>query len=155
MNLFLSVLENALIAAIPAVGFALLFNVPPRTLVYVALGGALARGLRTFLFLGEHFPIEWATLIAAAALSFIGVWMARRLQAHPKVFTVAAVIPLVPGVPSHKTLLAIAEIHRTGFTPALWETAVTNGIQALFLIGAIAVGLAMPGLLFYRRRPVL
>lgn len=155
MNLFLTVLENALVAAIPAVGFALLFNVPPRSLIFVALGGAFARGLRTFLIFGAGFKIEWATLLSVSLLSLIGVWLARRLRAHPKVFTVAAIIPMIPGVPAYTTLLAIAEINRGGFTPELWQTAVTNGLQALFLVGALAVGLAMPGLLFYRRKPVV
>ncbi|AHF89677.1 hypothetical protein OPIT5_04975 [Opitutaceae bacterium TAV5] len=155
MNLLLIVLENALIAAVPAVGFALLFNVPPRALVYVAMGGAFARGLRTFLAEGGHMPVEWATLLAVSLLSMIGVWLAQRLRAHPKVFTVAAIIPMIPGVPAYTTLLAIVEINRTGFTQELWQTAVTNGLKALFLVGALAVGLAMPGLLFYRRKPIV
>ncbi len=154
MNL-LSVLENALIAAVPAVGFALLFNVPPRALIFVALGGAFARGLRTWLVMGAGLKIEWATLLAVSLLSLIGVWMAGRMRAHPKVFTVAAIIPMIPGVPAYTTLLAIVEINRNGFTQELWQTALTNGLQALFLVGALAVGLAMPGLILYRRKPVV
>jgi uncharacterized membrane protein YjjB (DUF3815 family) len=30
-----------------------------------------------------------------------------------------------------------------------------NPLSAFFIIAALAIGLAMPGLLFYRRRPVL
>jgi uncharacterized membrane protein YjjB (DUF3815 family) len=155
MELLLPVIENALLATVPAVSFALLFNVPPRTLVYVAMGGAFARGLRTLLTEGGHVPLEWATLLAASLLSLTGVWLAHRLRAHPKVFTVAAVIPMIPGVPAYTTLLAIAQINRSGFTPQLWQTAMTNGLKALFLVGALAVGLAIPGLLFYRRKPVV
>ncbi|RRJ98049.1 hypothetical protein Ga0100231_006485 [Opitutaceae bacterium TAV4] len=155
MNLLLTVLENALIAAVPAVGFALLFNVPPRALVVVALGGAFARGLRTLLVFGADLKLEWATLLAVSLLSLIGVWMAGRMRAHPKVFTVAAIIPMIPGVPAYTTLLAIVEINRNGFTQELWQTALTNGLQTLFLVGALAVGLAMPGLLLYRRKPVV
>jgi uncharacterized membrane protein YjjB (DUF3815 family) len=147
-------LETALTAAIPALGFALLFNVPPRALPYVALGGAFVRGLRDLL-VAANFPLEWATLLAVSLLSLIGVWMAGRMRAHPKVFTVAAIISMIPGVPAYTTLLAIAEINHTGFTPGLWQVAVTNGLQTLVLVGALAVGLAMPGLLLYRRKPVV
>jgi uncharacterized membrane protein YjjB (DUF3815 family) len=35
------------------------------------------------------------------------------------------------------------------------STMVSSGLRAAFIISAIAIGLAIPGLLFYRRRPVV
>jgi len=156
MSLLLDLLREMALAAVPAVGFALVFNVPTRMLGYCAAGGAVGRGLR-MLLVDSHvgMPVEWATLVAAAVVSLIGVQLARRLRAHPKVFTVAAMIPMVPGVPFFTALLAIVEISRSGLTDALLETAITSGLRALFIIGALAIGLAIPGLLFYRRRPVV
>jgi len=156
MSLLLALLQDMALAAVPAVGFALVFNVPARMLGYCAMGGAIGHGLR-FLLIDKSvgMPIEWATLIAAAAVSLIGVQLAKRLRAHPKVFTVAAMIPMVPGVPFFTALLAIVEINRTGVTEALLQTAIHQGLRALFIVGALAVGLAIPGLLFYRRRPVV
>ena len=61
MNLLLELLRDMALAAVPAVGFALVFHVQPRTLKYCALGGALGHGLR-FLLLKVDMPIEWATL---------------------------------------------------------------------------------------------
>mgnify|MGYP005852795327 CR=1 FL=1 len=154
MNLLLELLQDMALAAVPAVGFALVFNVPTRMLGYCAMGGAVGHGLRFLLHRGG-VPIEWASLVAAAVVSLIGVQLARRLRAHPKVFTVAAMIPMVPGVPFFTALLALVEINRTGVTEALLQTAISQSLRALFIIGALAVGLAMPGLLFYRRRPVV
>ena len=155
MDLLRTVLENALIAAIPAVGFALLFNVPARVLPYVAAGGAFARGLRTLLVVGAGMSIELSTLVAVSTLGMIGVWWAQRLRAHPKVFTVAAIIPMIPGVPAYTSLLAILEISHRGFTPELWGLVVENGLQTILLVGAMAVGLAAPGLLLYRKKPIV
>jgi uncharacterized membrane protein YjjB (DUF3815 family) len=155
MDLLRTVLENALIAAIPAVGFALLFNVPTRVLPYVAAGGAFARGLRTLLVVGAGMSIELSTLIAVSTLGMIGVWWAQRLRAHPKVFTVAAIIPMIPGVPAYTSLLAILEISHRGFTPELWGLVVENGLKTILLVGTMAVGLAAPGLLLYRRKPII
>lgn len=154
MTLLLDLLKDMLLAAVPAVGFALVFHVPRSVLWHCAVGGALGHGLRFLLLKGE-VPIEWATLIAAAAVSFLGVWQAQRLRAHPKVFTVASMIPMVPGVPFFTTLLALIQIQHKGYTPELLATATSSGLRTLFIVSALAVGLAIPGLLFYRRRPVV
>ncbi len=152
--MILGLLENLLFAAIPAVGFGMLFNVPARILGWCALGGALGRGLR-YLLVEAGLPVPWATLIAAAAVSWLGVWAAQRLKAHPKVFTVASVIPMVPGVPMYTTLLALSQIQREGITNERLATALTSGLNASFIVAALAVGLAVPGLFVFRRRPVV
>ena len=155
MNILLGVLQQMVLASVPAVGFGMVFNVPKRVLGYCAAGGALGRGLRYLLVEGAGIPVEWSTLLAAATVSLIGVAIAQRLRAHPKVFTVAAMIPMIPGVPLFKTLIAIVQIQQKGLDNELLSTAITSGLQAFFVVAALAVGLAVPGLLFYRRRPVV
>ncbi|HLP09929.1 MAG TPA: threonine/serine exporter family protein [Opitutaceae bacterium] len=155
MKLLLDLLQQMALASVPAVGFGMVFHVPVRVLGYCAAGGALGRGLRFLLVEGAHLPIEWSTLLAAATVSLLGVLVAQRLRAHPKVFTVAAMIPMIPGVPLFKTLIALAQIQQKGPTDELLSTALASGLQAFFIVAALAVGLAMPGLLFYRRRPVV
>ena len=152
-NIWAMLLKNMALAAVPAVGFALVFNVPVGALGYCAAGGAIGRGGR-FLLLTAGLPIELATFVAAAVVSLLGVYIAQRLRAHPKVFTVAAMIPMIPGVAFFTTLSAVVEI-QNGFTPELLATAVTSGLRTTFIVAALAVGLAVPGLLFYRRRPVV
>lgn len=154
VTLLIDLLRDMLLAAVPAVGFALVFNVPAKVLGHCAVGGALGHGLR-FLLLKTGMPIEWATLMAASVVSFLGVWQAQQLRAHPKVFTVAAMIPMIPGVPFFTTLLALIQLQEKGYTPELAATVVNSGLRTLFIVTSLAVGLATPGLLFYRRRPVL
>ncbi|MDR0532831.1 MAG: threonine/serine exporter family protein [Verrucomicrobiales bacterium] len=146
------VLQDMVLAAIPAVGFALLFNVPKHSLGYCAMGGAIGHGLR-FVLTHEGMRIEWATLIAATLVSFIGVYWARRLLAHPKVFTVAAIIPMIPGKPAFTAMLALFEISRSGFSTDLQATLTTNFLQMSFIVAALALGLAMPGLIY--RKPII
>jgi uncharacterized membrane protein YjjP (DUF1212 family) len=152
--LVIQLLENLLLAAVPAVGFALVFNVPKHALVYCAIGGALGRSLR-HLLISANMTVELATFIAAAVVSLLGVYIAQKMRAHPKVFTVAAMIPMIPGVAFFTALIAVAEIQRQGLTPELLSTAVTFGLRAAFIVAALAIGLALPGLLFYRRKPVV
>jgi uncharacterized membrane protein YjjB (DUF3815 family) len=154
VTLLLEAARTAFLAAIPAAGFGMAFHVPVRILGWCALGGALGRTLRLVL-VEAGLPVSWATLLAAAAVSWLGVWAAQRLRAHPKVFTVAAVIPMVPGVPMYKTLLALSQMQRNGVSNDLLSTALSEGLNVTFIVAALAVGLAVPGLFVYRRRPVV
>ncbi|OAM90631.1 threonine/serine exporter family protein [Termitidicoccus mucosus] len=154
MNLLLALLEDMALASVPAVGFAMVFTVPRRVLVFCALGGAIGHGLR-FLLMKAGVPVEWGTLAAAVTVSTFGILMARKLRAHPKVFTVASMIPMIPGVPLFTALLALQEMNHQGVTPELLAVALNNAVRASFIIGAIALGLAMPGLLVFRRKPIV
>lgn len=154
MNTMIEFLQNMALAAVPAVGFGLVFNVPRGALVLCAAGGALGRGLR-FLLITGGLPIEPATFVAASTVSLLGIYVAQRFRAHPKVFTVAAMIPMIPGVPFFTALIAVAEIQRRGLTQELLNTAISSGLRTTFIVAALAVGLALPGLLFYRRKPVV
>ena len=153
-DLMLGLLNDMFFAAIPAVGFALVFNVPQRALVYCAVGGAIGHGSR-YLMMQFGILIEWATFFAATLVGMIGVYWSRRFLAHPKVFTVAALIPMVPGVFAYKAMIAMVEINHIGYSPELVATCMENFLKAMFIIAGLAVGLAVPGLLFYRRRPIV
>ena len=96
MSLLWALLQEMLLAAVPALGFAMVFNVPLRALRYCALLGAIGRGSRMLMMHGG-MNIEWASLLAAILIGIIGIYWSRWLLAHPKVFTVAAVIPMFPG----------------------------------------------------------
>ncbi|MGF1725166.1 threonine/serine exporter family protein [Photobacterium nomapromontoriensis] len=154
VTFLLALLNDMFFAMIPAVGFALVFNVPSKALKYCALGGALGHGCR-FALMHWGMSIEWSTLCAATLVGMIGVHWSHRFLAHPKVFTVAAMIPMVPGVFAFKAMIALVEINHQGFTPDLLAVLIENVLKAVFIVASLAIGLAMPGLLFYRRRPVV
>ena len=154
MSFFLLLLHNMVFSAIPAVGFGLVFNVPANALKYCALCGAMRYTIRTVL-MHFGFSIELASFLAATGVGMLGIYWSQRLLAHPKVFTVAAIIPMIPGVFAFKAMIALVEINRWGYSEVLWESFMSNGITSLFVLGALAIGLSMPGLLFYRRKPVV
>jgi len=154
MEIILGLLNDMFFASIPAIGFALVFNVPQKALKYCAMGGAIGHGSR-YLMLQYGVPIEWATFFAATFVGMVGVIWSRTFLAHPKVFTVAALIPMVPGVFAFKAMIALVEINHLGYTPELISTMMENFLKAMFIIAGLAMGLAMPGLLFYRRRSIV
>ncbi|APB79423.1 TPA: threonine/serine exporter family protein [Pasteurella multocida] len=152
--LMLNLLDDMFFAAIPAVGFALVFNVPPKALKYCAGLGALGHGLRTLLVHYE-LPLVFATFCGATLIGFIGVHLSHRYLAHPKVFTVAAIIPMIPGVYAYKAMIAVVQLHNQGWSHALTAQMIDYFIKTGFILGALVFGLALPGLLFYRQKPVV
>lgn len=80
--------EDMLLAAIPAVGFAMVFNVPQRALRWCALLGAIGHGSR-MIMMSAGFNMNgppFSPLCWWAALAFngrAGIWRIRRFLPSP------------------------------------------------------------------------
>ncbi|MDU8923658.1 threonine/serine exporter family protein [Pasteurellaceae bacterium LIM206] len=154
MTFLLHLLDDMLFASVPAVGFALIFNVPPKALRYCAILGAIGHGFRTILVQCD-VSLAISTFFASGLVGFIGVHISQRYLAHPKVFTVAAIIPMIPGVYAYKAMIAVVKINQYGASPELFEQMIDYFIKTGFILGALVFGLALPRLLFYRDKPVV
>ncbi|KIS43418.1 threonine/serine exporter [Kosakonia radicincitans] len=148
----LALMQDMLLAAIPAVGFAMVFNVPHRALPWCALLGALGHGSR-FALMYWGFNIEWSTFVAAMLVGSIGIRWSRWYLAHPKVFTVAAVIPMFPGISAYTAMVSAVKIGHFGYSEELMILLLTNFLKASSIVGALSIGLSIPGLWIYRKRP--
>ncbi|APC11686.1 MULTISPECIES: threonine/serine exporter [Providencia] len=152
ISFLLELAEKMALAAIPAVGFAMVFNVPARALKYCALLGAIGYGSRIVL-IEFGLQIEWASFVSAILVGVIGIQWSRWWLAHPKVFTVAAVIPMFPGISAYIAMISVVKISQFGYNPELIEVLVTNFLKASFIVGALSIGISLPGLWLYRKRP--
>jgi uncharacterized membrane protein YjjB (DUF3815 family) len=157
LDFVLFVLQDVFWSGLAACGFAMLFNVPTRTLPGCIAAGALghvARALSIQLGLG----IEAGTLIGATTVGFLGILFSRYWHAPAPVFTIAGAIPMAPGTFAYRTMIAILSI-ATSNDPSLANgllvEASVNAIKTGLIVGAIAVGIAAPALLFQRRKPVV
>ena len=151
-----ALLVDAFWSAVAALGFAILFNIPKRTLWACTLMGATGYTLRAVL-LNLGLTIELATLTGAAAIGFLGTFMARRFHMPIVIFTIPSAIPLVPGTFAFRTMIGILQLtNQSLLDDALILTeATTNGIKTGLILAALAAGIAAPKLLFQRRKPVV
>lgn len=149
-------LEDALWSALAALGFAILFNVPTRTLPACALGGALGHVVRT-TFVQFGLGLATATLFGATAVGFFSYVSAQRWESPSNVFAVPGVIPLVPGSLAFKTMIGILRMTEVGAAPnrELIVNTTVFGLETALILGGIAVGVIAPRLLFYRDRPIV
>jgi len=134
---------NALWAGLFAAGLAVTFTAPARYLVPAAVCGAIGRSLRDVCVeLGLN--VNWATVIAAAALTLLALAMTRRHQVAPVVL-ISAVLPLGAAVAMFDLIFALMRVSSAKgealTTAALALSANAGKVFAISL--AVAVGLAI------------
>lgn len=154
-NIILQYLVNAIFAALPAVGFAMVFNVPKSTLIFCAFGGAIAYSSRYFL-MDINLSIELSTFLASTIVGIITVYWSRKYIIPRPVYTIASIIPLLPGTYAFTSIINLIEMNSHGVTPELISMFVDNFLKSIIILGAIGFGLALPSLYLMRyNRPII
>jgi uncharacterized membrane protein YjjB (DUF3815 family) len=149
-------LQNGAWAGVAALGFAILFNVPPRVLWACALSGALAFLVRAGVAGLEPSSLELATFCAALLVSVSALGLGKLLRAPALLFSVPAIIPLVPGALAFRTVRDVLRLtmqSRHADTLLLGHV-VTNSVKTMLVIIAIALGVALPNLLLRKQEPM-
>jgi uncharacterized membrane protein YjjB (DUF3815 family) len=145
----------AIFSAIPAVGFGMVFNVPKSTLKFCALGGAITHTSRMVL-LDMNMPIELATFLASLLIGTIAVYWSRKYIVPRPIYTVASIIPLIPGTYAFSAMISLVDMNSHGVTPELIAVFIENGLKSISILGTISFGLALPSLYFIRyNRPII
>jgi uncharacterized membrane protein YjjB (DUF3815 family) len=148
----LSIPEDAVFSALAALGYLLLFNVPPRIAWAGVICGVASHTTRTAgLHLGWNLVL--GTLVGALAAGFLAQAFARRFRAPAVTFAFPGVVAMIPGAFAFRAMMGAGQILNTG---ALTPTAVVNEtltlvLQCLFMVVAIAVGLVVPLVLTSRK----
>lgn len=147
--------EYALAAAISAIGFSMIFNIPRRLLPVVAIGSILAVCTRNYVNLGPStdnigldMGIAAGSFIGSALVSLIAIKAVHWFHVPNHVLTIPSVIPMIPGVLMYRMLFGLISNHVDTLkhvTPIL--RAVDSGITSGLVIMAIALGVALPTIL--------
>lgn len=149
MDFILKLLIEACFAGLASTGFAIVFNVPRDTLKFCAIGGAIAYSTRLVLL---HFglQIELATFLASTFIGIIALYWSRKYLVPRPVYTVASIIPMIPGTFAFSAMISLVNMNTHGVTQELINLFVFNGLKAIAILGAITLGLALPSLYFMR-----
>lgn len=132
-----------------AIGFAILFNVPRRTLFPIWCIGALG-GLIKFTAINFEISVVFASFFGAVAVGVVAIQMAHLKDSPPLVFSIPSVIPMVPGIFAYKFMLGMIALtsieNADAYVKTLIET-VNNGAKMMFVLIALGTGVAIPMLL--------
>jgi uncharacterized membrane protein YjjB (DUF3815 family) len=141
----LDLLIKTLFAAVPAVGFGMVFNVPLAALKFCALGGMVGYFSRQIL-MSFSLSIELATFIAALLVGLMARLLSNKYLVPQPVYAVASIIPMIPGTSAFTAMMALVDMNFHGVSQELAILFIENGLKAVFIIGSISIGLALPSL---------
>lgn len=143
-----SYLSYATAAAISAMGFSMIFNIPRRLLWVVAIGGIIAVCTRNFVNLGPSnnnigldLGLAIGSLAGSALVSLIAVKAVHWVHVPNHVLSIPSVIPMVPGVLMYRALVGLIEMN--GVVGELTD-AMKFGMASGITIMCIALGVAIP-----------
>lgn len=143
----LTVAEKFIWCGFAAVGFAVLFNVPLRTLFFVGLLGGLG-GFTKFLMIHLGFSDVLAPFCGSAVIGLLSIPLAHYKHAPPPVFYIPALIPMIPGVLAYRMMLGMIKLVGSPLPGAeyteILNSTVTSGLKVLFIIMGLAVGVVIP-----------
>ena len=145
----------AVAAAISAMGFATIYNIPYRLMPWIAVGGIICVCTRNFVFLdpstgnaGLGLGIVVGSLCGSALISIINIKAVHILHTPHQCITIPAVIPIVPGVLMYRALYGFM-----GMQGVVGEVthAMSFAINGSLVLVCIALGVAIPNIFAKKR----
>ncbi|MBV4357421.1 threonine/serine exporter family protein [Pinibacter aurantiacus] len=142
----------ALGGAVAAAGFAILFNVPLRTLALCMAGGAIAAVTKNLLTAAE-VSLPLATFCASLAAGIWTIYWVHKVHTPGYVISIPSVIPLVPGVLAYKAMMGLFAF--TAFSQRTTDVSKIEpfiqlfepGIKSILSVLGISLGVAIPNIL--------
>ncbi len=153
MSLAVTLLLDALFAAIAATGFAVISNPPKRAVAVSALLSAIGHSFRYYLLHEVSMEIVPATFLAAFLIGSMSFVFAKVIQCPNEVFTFPSLLPMIPGMYAYKMFLSFSKFVRANEVDnhqALIEQIFANGLTAAFILMALVVGVSLPVMLFHK-----
>ncbi|RNB82246.1 threonine/serine exporter family protein [Brevibacillus panacihumi] len=127
-------LKGLALSLVSSTAWCILFNVPVRTILAGGMAGMIGWLVYSILpMLGAQVLLS--TLVSAAVVSLLSQILSIFLRVPSTNFSVAGIIPLVPGSLAYKSMLAFVNNDYMG--------GITLATQTMMVAGAIASGLIL------------
>lgn len=150
----LPLLRAMALASLMTLGWSLLFNVPKAHLWQCLVITALGYGCRN-LMLQFNANLIAATFMAALVSSCVGIYFSRRYFITPKAVIVPGLVCMMPGVTAYKAMVSLIQLGYYGYSPPLFDQTMHYFVDAMFVTGALVLGLSLPATILYRNRPIV
>ncbi len=144
-----NLIEQCFWFGVAACGFGILFNIPHRTIGYVFVIAFCACITRNIMY-ELKFNQVLATFAGATVVGLLSIWSSEKKASPPMIFSIPAVIPMVPGVYIQKLILGLvrmAESDASHYSNNLLPETAQYALKASFILMAIALGVAFPMLI--------
>lgn len=154
-DIFSAVLSDGLLAAVAAIGFAVISNPPKRAVIVSALLAAIGHGCRFYLIKNGIFDLTLATFIAAFIIGILSMGFAKIIRCPAEVFAFPSLLPMIPGMFAYRTILSLMRFMQaesgSEMSWDLLEQIFRNGLTTVFVMFSMVVGVILPMFIFHRQ----
>jgi uncharacterized membrane protein YjjB (DUF3815 family) len=131
---------QGILSFLAAAAFGVIFNSPRGTLFHCGMVGAAGWLVYYLLTSLEHADVVIASFAGSFAVSLVAHWQAKRFRMPMIIFSVAGIIPLVPGGMAYNTMRKFVE--------GDYLMGIAYGSKTMMISGAIAMGLVFGEVIF-------
>lgn len=147
------IIEDALFAAIAAIGFAAISKPPRRAYLYCAIVAAAGHSCRYILMnmWGLEFNIITATLIASFLIGVLAVFLSPVAQMPAETCFFPALLPMVPGIYAYKTFGGLAKCLFASDQETFnhyFYLFTSNGLTCIAILFCMVIGATLPMFIF-------
>ncbi len=154
MEILLAIIEDAVFAAIAAIGFAAISNPPKVAFKYCALIAAVGHALRYCLVSLGGLHLVWGSFVSAFVIGCLAIWFAPKVKCPPETFAYPSLLPMIPGIYAYKALQAFlmmfGQTSEADFTHYAYLLEF-NAVTCAFVVFAMVLGQMIPIFLFKRK----
>lgn len=133
--MFDSLIVATLASAIATLGFAILYNVPRKTLLANALIGGLGYAIYYIIINEMGLQLFVGSGVSALVIAVSSQLCARKFSMPVTIFSIPAIIPIVPGGSAYNAMRS--------FVMGEYILATGHIIDTFIIAGAIALGLTI------------
>lgn len=145
----IELIEDALFAAIAAIGFSAISNPPKNVYPYCAVIAAIGHSSRFLLMNNGLFTVSIviASTIAALIVGVISVVLSPKAKIPAETFLFPSLLPMIPGIYAYKCfgglIMCLLHNDESSFSHYFYLFAY-NGLTCLFVIIGMVVGASIP-----------
>lgn len=149
----LKIIEDALFAAIAAIGFSSISRLPARAYPFTAVIAALGHSLRYILMNSPEceMHIFWATFIASFFIGTSAVFLSPLAKTPAEACFFPSLLPMIPGMYAYKTFGGLAGLilndGSEAFNFYLYQFT-HNGLICLAVLIGMVIGATVPIFIF-------
>jgi len=151
MEMFWLLLIDGALAAVAAIGFAVISNPSRKAVAVSALLAAVGHAFRFALIHSAGLEIWLATFFAASCIGLLSILFARIIHCPAEVFSFPSLLPMIPGLFAYRTILGLIKfmqsadmVKKQAFIMDFFH----NGLTTVFILFALVVGVSLPVLFF-------
>ncbi|MDO4318993.1 MAG: threonine/serine exporter family protein [Bacteroidales bacterium] len=146
-------LQDALFAAIAAIGFAAISRPPRRAYIYCALIAAVGHSVRFLLMDGQAMSMHIipATLLASLIVGTMAVFLSPSAATPAETCLFPALLPMIPGIYAYRCFggLVLCLLHNSqeAFDRYFYLFAY-NGLTCIVILACMVIGATIPIFVF-------